>query len=121
MPVGTIHGDAHRGNVLCEQGEPVLLDFEEFSVGLREWDLVPTAMSMFRFGVTRGEYQRFVDTYGFDVLSWSGANLLMDLREMTMTTWLMQNIGEGPDVAEEFRARMESMRAGERDRVWRAF
>lgn len=121
LRAGPIHGDAHRGNVLCENGGPVLLDFEEFAVGPREWDLIPTAMSMFRFGVTREEYQQFVDAYGFDVLSWSGADLLMNLREMTMTTWLMQNVGEGHGVAREFQDRVESMRTGERDRAWRAF
>lgn len=121
LPLGPIHGDAHRGNVLCERGEPVLLDFEEFAVGPREWDLIPTALSTFRFRVTRQEYQQFVDAFGFDVLIWSGVDLLMDLRELSMTTWLMQNVGEGPDVAEEFQARVRSMRAGERNRGWRAF
>lgn len=29
-PRGVIHGDAHRGNLLCQDGEAVLLDFEEF-------------------------------------------------------------------------------------------
>jgi len=121
LPEGPIHGDAHRGNVLCERGEPVLLDFEEFGVGPREWDLIPTAMSTLRFGVSAEEYGGFVEAYGFDVLLWPGADVLLDLRELTMTTWLMQNVGEAPEVAEEFRLRVGSMRAEDRNRAWHAF
>lgn len=121
LPVGHIHGDAHRGNVLCSPNGAVLLDFEEFGTGPREWDLVPTALSTFRFGVTDEQYGEFVDAYGFDVLKSPGVDLLLDLRELTMTTWLMQNVGEGPEVAEEFRDRLASMRTGDRRREWRAF
>jgi hypothetical protein len=121
LPPGVIHGDAHRGNLLCQDGEAVLLDFEEFAVGPREWDLVPTPTTVARFGFDAGEYRRFADAYGFDVLAWPGAGVLRGLRELSMTTWLGQNTRESREVAAEFAVRIGTLRTGDSRRRWHAF
>ncbi|MEZ0071664.1 phosphotransferase enzyme family protein [Planotetraspora sp. GP83] len=121
LPYGPIHGDAHVGNLLRADAGVVLLDFEVVARGPREWDLVPTSVSGERFGLPEEQYRAFSNAYGFDVRSWSGYTVLRDVREVTMTTWLMQNVGEDPRIAEEFALRVRSLREGDRDVVWHAF
>jgi Ser/Thr protein kinase RdoA (MazF antagonist) len=51
LPTGPIHGDAHPRNLLTDNGQVVLLDFEVASIGPREWDLLPTAIATERYGL----------------------------------------------------------------------
>jgi Ser/Thr protein kinase RdoA (MazF antagonist) len=118
---GPIHGDAHTGNLLTDRGEVVLLDFEAVAVGPREWDLMPTAIAYERFGLGEERYREFADVYGFDVRTWAGYPVLRQIRELTMTTWLMQNIGEDPAIAAEFALRVDSIREGDTSRAWTPF
>lgn len=120
-PIGLIHGDAHRGNVLIQDGKPLLLDFEVVAIGPREWDLVPTALAVDRFRLDEATYKSFAAIYGRDVREWAGYPVLRAIRELTMTTWLMQNVEEDPAVAAEFALRVASLREGDLGRVWHAF
>ncbi|MER6952260.1 phosphotransferase [Nonomuraea sp. NPDC000554] len=121
LPYGPIHGDAHAANLLRVDGQVVMLDFEVVARGPREWDLMPTSISRQRFGLPEEQYRAFCNAYGFDVRSWQGYTVLRDVRELTMTTWLMQNIGEDPRIAKEFAHRVRSLREGDRDVVWHPF
>jgi len=47
--------------------------------------------------------------------------VLREIRELTMTTWLMQNVGESAAVAAEFALRVASLRERDTRRVWNAF
>ncbi|PJE95874.1 aminoglycoside phosphotransferase family protein [Streptomyces carminius] len=114
-----VHGDAHRGNVLMRGGESLLIDYEVVSRGPVAWDLVPTATAVDRFGLPEAEYARFAAVYGWDVTGWDGYAVLRTVRELGMTTWLMQNAQEGP-AAEEFALRMESLRKDDLGRRWHA-
>jgi aminoglycoside phosphotransferase (APT) family kinase protein len=118
---GFVHGDAHTGNLMGEPGRAILIDFEGAAIGPREWDLVAIAVSRSRFGLAEGAYQRFVNTYGFDVVTWEGFGVLRDMRELYMTAWLMQNLSQGPAIAAEVALRIESMRVGDTGREWHAF
>ena len=69
LPRGPIHGDAHTRNLLTDNGQVVLLDFEAAAIGPREWDLLPTAIATERYGLAEEQYRQFADTYGFDVRS----------------------------------------------------
>jgi Ser/Thr protein kinase RdoA (MazF antagonist) len=121
LPVGPIHGDAHTRNLLTDCGQVVLLDFEAAAFGPREWDLLPTAIAVDRYGLAESWYQQFAATYGFDVRTWAGYPLLREVREMGMTTWIMQNIGESPAVAAEFALRVASLRERDFERAWNFF
>jgi Ser/Thr protein kinase RdoA (MazF antagonist) len=114
LPPGPVHGDAHTGNLLRERtGVVLMLDFERFASGPREWDLVEPALEHFRLGwESNDSYREFAATYGFDVAKWEGFDVLCSIRELTMTTWLMQNVGHSPEIATEFRNRVESLRDG---------
>jgi hypothetical protein len=121
LPVGPIHGDAWPGNLLRDENGVRLLDFEMTGYGPREWDLMPTVIAMSRYGLPKADYEAFSQTYGFDVTQWSGYTTLRDIREMTMTTWLMQNVLESPEIQEEFQVRLDSIRRRDYDRAWRIF
>ena len=124
LQFGPVHGDANIGNILRREsdGVAVLTDLDGFSFGPREWDLVLTAMYFERFGWhTEREYREFADTYGFDVRAWPGYPVLREVRELTMTTWIMQNIGESAAIAAEFALRVQSLRERDFARAWHFF
>ncbi len=121
LPVGPIHGDAHTRNLLTDHGQVVLLDFESSAYGPREWDLLPTAIAVERYGLAEDWYRQFAEIYGFDVRTWPGYPVLREIRELTMTTWIMQNVGESPAVAAEFALRVASLRERDFERAWNFF
>ncbi|MER6734668.1 phosphotransferase enzyme family protein [Streptomyces puniciscabiei] len=118
-PKGVIHGDAHRGNLLARGSQVLLIDYEAVAIGPQAWDLIPTATAVDRFGLSPGDYAVFCRTYGQDVTDWPGYGPLRTVRELGMTTWLMQMAQSGKAAA-EFAVRMESLRKEERDRRWHA-
>jgi aminoglycoside phosphotransferase len=106
------HGDAHVQNLMICGGDPVLIDFERFAWGHPEWDLSITATEYQTAGWwTDSEYKQFVDAYGYDITSWTdGFSILRAVHEIKMTTWLMQNINESPEIAKEYEKRMRTIR-----------
>lgn len=122
LPESVNHGDAHMQNLMITDDRAELIDFEGFCWGHPEWDLAMTATEYLTAGFwTTPQYHAFVDSYGFDVTSWSGFPVLRRAREVSMTTWLMQNVHEAPKIHDEFEARIETLRTGRPIRPWRAF
>ncbi|MBQ0848000.1 aminoglycoside phosphotransferase family protein [Streptomyces sp. BH-SS-21] len=119
-PLGPVHGDAHTDNLMVDRNGVVhLIDFENFCVDHPEWDLEVAAHEYDRLGwVTDQQYADFVGTYGRDLREWPGFKTLCAVQEFKMTTWLMQNIAEGEDVAEEVGRRIKSLRDGAAPRRW---
>ncbi|MGD9529311.1 MAG: phosphotransferase family protein [Dehalococcoidia bacterium] len=116
-----IHGDAHVQNLMVTGDDVVLIDFERVSWGQPEWDLGVTATEHVTAGWwTDEQYAAFAESYGFDVTDWEGFDTVRRVHEIKMTTWLMQNVRESPEVAAEFERRMRTIRDGE-DLAWRAF
>jgi Ser/Thr protein kinase RdoA (MazF antagonist) len=119
-PPTVVHGDAHLGNVLVDAtGRALLIDFEAVALGPQGWDLVPTAISKDRFGLSPEGYADFVTAYGSDVTRSHDYQVLRTTRELGMTTWLMQ-LAQSGSAAEEFAVRMESLRKGDLERRWHA-
>lgn len=121
LPVGPIHGDAWIGNLLRGDENVYLLDLEASGIGPREWDLMSTSIAVSRYGLPEATYRSFCAAYGFDVTQWPGYPTLRAVRELTMTTWLMQNAAESKEIAEESQVRIDSIRDKDLDRVWRTF
>lgn len=122
LSAAPIHGDAHVQNLMVVDGRPVLIDFERFSWGQPEWDLSMTATEYRTAGWwTDAEYGQFVDAYGFDVTEWDGFDVLRSTHEIKMTTWIMQNVRESPEIAAEYAARMKTIRAGHPVGAWTPF
>ncbi|GAA4663960.1 MULTISPECIES: aminoglycoside phosphotransferase family protein [Amycolatopsis] len=120
---GVIHGEANVGNVILDrEGKPLLIDLDSFCTGPREWDLVQTALFFERFGWhTEDEYRKFVEVYGFDVMTWPGYPVLAEYREISMTLWLCGKAVSDKGAADEVRKRIEAIRTGGSRRDWAPF
>jgi len=123
LPLGRVHGDASVGNVLLDRsGRPTLIDLDAFAIGPREWDLVLTAAFYERFGWhTREEYESFCETYGVDVMEWSGYSTIADVREFLMVTWIAQKADDDAETGAEVQRRIETLRSGGSRRDWRPY
>jgi len=122
LPEAVNHGDAHVQNLMITDGRAELIDFEGFCWGHPEWDLAMTATEYVTAGFwTTEQYGQFVDAYGFDVSTWPGFDVLRRAREISMTTWLMQNVHEDPEIRAEFDKRMTTIRTGRPTVPWRPF
>ncbi|MBL1096184.1 aminoglycoside phosphotransferase family protein [Streptomyces coffeae] len=117
---GPVHGDAHVQNLMVDRkGRVILIDLERFSFDHPEWDLMVTATEHHSLGwQTREQYADFVGSYGRDLRDWSGFSTLRAVQEFNMTTWLMQNVSESAEVAEEYARRIASLRDDEMPRNW---
>lgn len=118
-----VHGDAHVANLMVTGSQTLLIDLERFSWGQPEWDLSLTATEYVTAGwVTTSGYQDFVRAYGgFDVMDWAGFAVLRAVQELRMTTWIMQNVGESPEIADEYAMRLRALKSGASERPWRPF
>lgn len=116
------HGDAHSENIMVVEDKPVMIDFERFAWGQPEWDLAMTATEYKTAGwLTPDEYGAFASAYGYDVMSWTeGFDVLRRVHELKMTTWLMQNVKESSEIAEEYQVRMRTIRDGI-PAIWQPF
>ena len=122
LALAPTHGDAHVQNLMFCDGQPVFIDFERFAWGHPEWDISMTATEYQTAGWwTDAEYESFAEAYGYDVTSWAeGFPVLRAVHEIKMTTWLMQNVNESPDIASEYETRMQTIR-GQGTPRWRPF
>lgn len=121
--IGPVHGDAHTDNLMVDQrGRVHLIDLENFSLDHAEWDLEVSAHEYDRLGwVTAEQYAAFTESYGRDLREWSGFKTVCAIQEFKMTTWLMQNVSEGEDIAREVRRRIASLRNDEAPRNWHPY
>jgi aminoglycoside phosphotransferase (APT) family kinase protein len=117
------HGDAHTGNLMIHGDQFSLIDFERFAWGQPEWDLSMTATEYQTAGWwTDAEYASFAEAYGYDIMSWiEGFPTVLAVHEIKMTTWLMQNVNESPDIAHEYENRMRRIRRENTAAPWRPF
>lgn len=123
LELAPTHGDAHVQNLMVSAEQTLLIDFERFAYGHPEWDLSMTATEYQTAGWwTDAEYQSFTEAYGYDVMSWTeGFPVLRAVHEIKMTTWLMQNVNESPEIAREYENRMRTIRNDELDADWHPF
>jgi thiamine kinase-like enzyme len=122
LPRSAVHGDAHQSNLIRRpDGKVVVIDFERFALGPPESDLAVTATEYLIGWHSDADYAEFCSVYGFDIMDWAGFPVIRSINELKMTTWLMQNVRESDQVAEEFRRRLASLRDADAPRDWRPF
>ncbi|MGH3900539.1 MAG: phosphotransferase family protein [Pseudonocardiaceae bacterium] len=120
LPTAVLHGDAHLGNVIPGPGGPVLCDFDSCAIGPPEWDLTPVAVSDVRFNRPAAHQQDFIQTYGFDVRSWEGFDVLHGIRDLKLIAGVFPRAGSSVAVQVEFGRRMASLRAGRLSDRWQS-
>lgn len=119
-PWSVVHGDAWTGNVAhCADGSIALMDLERCSLGPPEWDLVSTAIKSRTVNWLKpDDYDDFVEAYGGgEVSSWSGFELMRDIRELRMTTYFAQH-SANPSMRAESQLRIDCLRGRHGDRPW---
>src|ERR1700722_16423144 len=122
LPTSAVHGDAHQGSLIqTPDGSVILIDFERFAFGPPETDLAVTATEYLICWHAESDYASFCDACGFDVIQWDGFPVLRAINELKMTTWLMQNVGESEQIANEFRTRLASLHDDDAPRDWHPF
>lgn len=118
LGMSAIHGDAHTGNVITTDKGLVLCDFDEIAIGPKEYDLVPAASIITRFNIDMKNFEKLSEVYGYNLLEDPQADVLVQIRELTMTTWLCQNKGISKLIDREIAYRLETIRKGDRYALW---
>jgi aminoglycoside phosphotransferase (APT) family kinase protein len=126
FPRGVIHADAHTGNLILrsipERPGPdptaIMCDLDGVCEGWREWDLVPQAHGVTRFGRPFEDYRAFAARYGFDVLQWSGWPALQGVREIQLVTSTINTLSGRPAVARQLGHRIRSLKVRDTSAVW---
>lgn len=113
-----IHGDAHHSNTLVGRGGPILADWESARLGPPEWDLATVAVHCRRFDHPPGEYEGFAKSYGRDIVSWPGFQILAAVRELRMITTNAWKSAPGTPAAAEVLRRVTALRHGDLERRW---
>lgn len=114
-----IHGDAHLGNLITTpSGEVIVCDFDSVCLGPAEWDLMPVAVGVLRFGHPPERQALLAATYGVDVTRWDGFEALRAVRELKLVTSVLPVLASSPTSAAQFRVRLESLRSGDRSARW---
>jgi aminoglycoside phosphotransferase (APT) family kinase protein len=119
LPIGMIHGDAYRGNLLRGGQRAVLADWDAVSNGPREIDLIPTLQAP-RFGLSESERDAFIAAYGHDIRSWHGYPVLHAMREISTLTALLRDGRADPAAQRELQVRLRSLRTGDNE-LWTPF
>jgi hypothetical protein len=118
---GLLHGDAHEGNLLRDNNGRILLcDFDATCIGPFQVDLVPPPANEARFGPTGG-HTKLATAYGYDITIDPAWPLLREARELKMIAGGVPLLASAPGVANEFRLRLNSVRAGDTGVRWTAF
>jgi hypothetical protein len=119
LPTTVVHGDAHLDNLIrAPDGRVLVCDFDSVSTGPAEWDLVPVAVGMLRFGHPPGRHAQLAATYGLDVTTWSGFPVLRAVRELKLVTSVLPILASSPTAAAQFRVRLDSLRSGDPAARW---
>lgn len=116
-----IHGDAWQGNlVVPDSGSPILLDFDNVSIGHPAWDLIPLAVDHEDFArIDSDDYTAFVTAYGgYDVREERWFRTLADLQELRWTAFVADKAAYNADAAAEVSHRLACLR-GEIPRPWK--
>ncbi|MFI7342953.1 phosphotransferase family protein [Streptomyces sp. NPDC050085] len=118
LPAAVLHADPQHGNALHDHGGVVLCDWDSARWGQPEWDLVTIEVHCRRFGYGRAQYRAFAEAYGWDVMRWSGYEVLRDLRELRMITTNARKASYLPDTLPEVLRRVRLLRAGDAEGAW---
>lgn len=116
-----VHGDAHAGNVLLHDGEPVLIDLDRVHHAPAQVDLIPTWAVGRRNGAW-GDWNQLCQGYGssgltVDIGQWRHLREAVQERELATTAFLARFWTERLDLRDEVASRIEEM-AGSGQGVW---
>ncbi len=110
LPNQPIHGDAHTGNVILSNGIAHICDFDCCCIGPIEWDLVPIHIIARRFRNQQPDIlNEFKKEYKISPAMEINIQKLLPLRELSMVSWLAQDITNDPKRTKELENRIHSL------------
>ncbi|MGV9676453.1 phosphotransferase family protein [Nocardia sp. NPDC003482] len=115
---GVVHADAHTENLVWDGDGYVLIDWDQCCIGPKELDLIGGLPDHFQRPET--ERREFLDAYGYDILGWSGWQLLRDIAELHSIASYIRLAPHKPAAAEQLEVRVQSLRSGDRRARWQA-
>lgn len=118
FPETVIQGDPQHRNALHTGATAVLCDWDTVTRGRREWDLATIEIHCRRFSHGAGQYQPFVDSYGFDITTWPGFPVIRDLRELRMIATNARKLTHAPHTRSEVERRIEGLNQEETSMRW---
>ncbi len=121
LPRCVVHGDAWSGNMVTTADNAiVMLDLERCSIGPPEWDLVSMAVAhVTTAGIDTKEWDIYCETYGHDVTTWEGFDVLRDIRELRQTTMAAQVAATDPQrYADQAAHRLACLQGQHGPRPW---
>lgn len=118
---GPIHGDPFVGNLIPGPHGPILCDFDSTSVGPREWDLTPAAVGRLRFRYPTDYHGPLAESYGVDILNWSGFPVFRRLRELQLVCSVLPVLSTSAGIRDQWRHRFDTFRSGDVDARWTTF
>lgn len=120
LPYCAVHGDAWAGNFLVTEAGTVVADLERFGYGPPEWDLSGVAVDHITFGyLSAGRWQEFSDAYGYDVVAWTGFDIVRDARELRKVTFAFQVADDEPNDLPQATYRLACIRGLHGSRPWK--
>lgn len=103
-----VHGDPHVGNLVQFQGQHLLIDLDDLAMGCPEIDMATMCTAYRRFDSIPGTWDSFLEAYGREVdehlLEW-----FVQLRQLTMVSWLFTLWGARPESQKEAIHRTETL------------
>lgn len=118
---GPIHGDPFVGNLIPGPDGPILCDFDSTSFGPREWDLVPAAVGRLRFRYPVDYHGQLAESYGFNILEWSGFTVLRRLRELQLVCSVLPVLATNTSIRTQWRYRFDTFRSGDDGARWTTY
>ncbi|MET7621286.1 phosphotransferase [Streptomyces sp. NPDC005408] len=118
FPETVIQGDPQHRNALHARPRAVLCDWDTVTRGRREWDLATIEIHCRRLRHGVGQYQPFVDSYGFDITTWPGFAVIRDLRELRMVSTNARKIAQAPHTRNEVERRIEGLHQEDTSLMW---
>ncbi|MBF6299424.1 phosphotransferase [Nocardia amamiensis] len=115
---GLIHADAHSENTVHTDHGFVLIDWDQCCIGPWELDLVSGLPD--HFHEPKNVRRRFLDAYGYDLMTWPHWHLLRDIAELNFVGAYIRLASDKPAAAQQLRVRISSLRSGDRKVRWTA-
>jgi aminoglycoside phosphotransferase (APT) family kinase protein len=118
LPTGLVHGDAHPNNLLYARRGVLLADWDHVGYGPREWDLVQAAYFCRRFPAPGDDLDVAARAYGWDLRTWSGADDLIGIREVSGLGSYIRTAAAKPLARAELAYRIKTLREQDITAPW---
>ena len=103
-----IHCDAWTGNVVYNNGRPLLVDMDEVSLGPKFVDAIPMAFTAKRF-LKDDSFNLYLEKNGRGILDWEFFDDAVSMRELVALTWIANLYNFSEESRKECDKRMGSI------------